>query len=107
MGAMSRNKGARGEREVCEAYREYGFEAERTPLSGALSWMKGDVTTSLPDIHIEVKRTERLAVWDALMQAESDARDGQEPVLHFRRNHSGWYVCISLDFFLRLMRLSR
>ena len=59
----SRAKGARGERELAEILRCYGFSARRGQQyrGGADS---PDVM-GLPGIHIEVKRVERLNIYDA------------------------------------------
>jgi hypothetical protein len=42
-GRHSRNKGAGFERELVNAFKELGLEAQRVPLSGATTYAKGDV----------------------------------------------------------------
>ena len=107
MGARSRNKGARAEREVCRLFqRALGGKWSRVPLSGG--WANrselhtcGDVITTLPDFPftIEVKNAEGwhleqlltapdsclIATWwrQACRQA-SEA--GKKPLLIFTRN---------------------
>ncbi|MEK6328246.1 MAG: hypothetical protein AABM66_12100 [Actinomycetota bacterium] len=102
MSARSRRKGTRGEQEIAAAYRQAGFPAARVPNSGGLD-TKGDVL-GVPTIHVEVKRTERLRIFEALDQAEAEAPAGQVPALHFRRNRSGWYVAVPLDDWLELLQ---
>jgi len=43
MGKASRDKGARFERAVVQALTEYGIDANRVPLSGAVDGYPGDV----------------------------------------------------------------
>lgn len=91
MGKMSRSKGARGEREVANILKELGFEARRgQQFCGA----NGDAdVVGLPGIHIEVKRTERFNLYDALSQSKSDAAVRNElPVVFHRRNNCEWVV---------------
>ena len=97
MGRMSRNKGKRGEREAAAALREVlGIKARR-----GVQYQGGpdspDVSTELDSqLHIEVKRTERLSLWDALDQAQEDAGDRPAMVLH-RKNGRRWVVIHYLD----------
>lgn len=98
MSARSHRKGRRGEQEIASEYRQLGFDAARVPNSGGLR-DPGDVA-GVPGVHVEVKRTERLRIYEALDQAEADAPRGHIPALHFRRNGSGWYVAIPFDDFV-------
>jgi hypothetical protein len=52
---------------------------------------------------IEAKNQEKLNIWSALEQAESNCKSGIEPVLAFKRNNSKAYAVISLDHFIKLM----
>ena len=56
-----------------------------------------DIVTSLSGVHFEVKRTERLNLWDALAQAELDAGVDDVPVVLHRKNHKQWVVVVPLD----------
>lgn len=95
MGRSSREKGARGERELKDYLRDYyGYDMAR----GRLFEGKPDVY-GLPDVHIEVKRVERLNVLEAYKQSVRDAekmRDGIPVVIH-RKNNERWLVTLSLD----------
>lgn len=102
MGRMSRNKGKTGERELANILKEHGYDARRgQQFCGA----NGDAdVVGLPGIHIEVKRTESLSLYPALEQAESDAREGEIPVVFHRRNHKRWVAIMELENFLNLYK---
>ena len=52
---------------------------------------------------IECKRQESLNIWQALKQAEANARiEGLIPAVAFKRNRSGTYVTLPWDAFLKL-----
>jgi Holliday junction resolvase len=92
---MSRDKGKRGEREGAAKFGEtFGCEAYRGRQYHGRDDAP-DVVCEVP-IHLEVKRTERLAVYDALEQAKADAGDKPPMVLH-RRNGKRWIVVAYLD----------
>jgi hypothetical protein len=67
----SREKGARGERELANYLRQFGFDARRgQQYCGA----NGDADVEgLPGIHIECKRVEKMDVNSWLQQAEDDS----------------------------------
>ena len=98
----SRNKGARGERELAEKLREYGYTTRRgQQYSGA----NGDAdVVGVEGIHIECKRVEKLNLDDALAQSIRDARDGEMPVVMHRKNRQEWKVTMRLDDFIQLWR---
>ena len=98
---MSREKGKRGERAVAALFREYGFDAKRgQQYHGGPD--SPDVV-GVPGLHIEVKRTERLNLYDALAQAKRDAGEDLPVVIH-RKNDSEWVVILSFDDFMKLYR---
>lgn len=51
---------------------------------------------------VEVKNTEKIAIWDALKQAESPDRKGT-PLLVFTRNHADMYCALKFDDFMELI----
>lgn len=100
MGKMSRDKGAKGEREVAKLFRYYGIEARRgCQFHGGPN--SPDVM-GVPGLHIEVKRTEKLALYEALAQSMHDAGDDEVPVVVHRRNDHKWVVILDFDDFMRL-----
>lgn len=54
----------------------------------------------------EIKRVEKLNIWEALAQAKANA--GQHtPILLFRRNRSQWFVALETEAFLDIVREAR
>ena len=103
MGKSSQRKGADGERELAAVLREYGYVIER---GGSLSFGEIPDLVGLPDIHIEVKRVERLNVPEAMKQAERDStrfHDGAPTVFH-RRNREPWLVTMRLSDWIELYK---
>jgi hypothetical protein len=76
-------------------------ETHRTPHSGALEWLKGDVT-GFPGAHIEVKRCEALRIDEWCDKACTEA-DGKPALLIYRKSRRPWRVVLTLEAFLRLM----
>lgn len=98
----SRQKGARGERELAIVLGQYGYNCRRgQQYCGA----NGDADViGLTGIHIECKRVERLNLYDAIEQAKREKRPGELPAVFHRKNHCEWLVTISLDDFMTLYR---
>lgn len=98
----SKQKGKDGEREIASKLREYGYDARRgCQYNGSDG--SADVI-GLPGMHLEIKRTERLSLYDALAQAKSDAKEGQMPVVMHRKNHSEWVVIQPLEDWIELYK---
>lgn len=92
----SKAKGKRGELELCRFLEEHGHPARRgqqfkgTPDSP-------DVECPTLPFHIEVKRTERLNLYEAVEQAVGDAGDDQVPLVAHRRNRGPWLAVLRLE----------
>lgn len=105
MGASERRKGACGEREVAELLRSYGISAHRGRQyhGGADS----------PDVqadwlfHLEVKRTERLALWPALEQAERDCPADKLPLVLHRPSRKPWVAILRADALFKALGLRK
>ena len=100
----SRDKGARGERELAARLRFLGMDARRgQQYSGA----NGDADgIGLPGVHIECKRVERLNLEKAYDQSKRDAaRVGDIPTVMHRKNGGEWLVTLSLEHFLSLYKV--
>ena len=96
----SKAKGKRGELELAAKLREYGFTSRRgVQYNGADG--SADVV-GLPGIHIEVKRTEKLNVCEAMKQAQRDAKEGEAPAVFHRKNREQWLVTMSLSDWVAL-----
>ena len=91
-----------GELEVAAIIRSHGFEARRGQQhrGGPDS---PDVVSSIPNTYIEVKFREQLNVYEALAQAEKEARLTEVPVVFHRRKRTGWVVSLDADEYLKLM----
>lgn len=95
-GKKSRDKGKRGERDARDALIEHlGCEAKRGQqhCGGEDS---PDVKTSIDGVHFEVKRTEKLSLYQALEQAIGDAGSNVPVVLH-RKNNKPWVAIVELS----------
>ena len=100
MSINSRSKGAKGERELAKILREYGYPCRRgQQYSGA----NGDAdVVGLPNIHIEVKRRERLEIYSAIAQAVRDAKNDEKPTVFHRKNECEWLVTMRLEDWMKL-----
>lgn len=101
MGKSSQRKGANGERELANRFKDYGFEVRRGQVFNHESDMIG-----LKGIHPEVKRVEKLNVWAAMEQAvtESLIRKDGVPTLFHRRNREDWLVTMRLSDWIELYK---
>lgn len=102
MGRKEREKGKRGEREAAKAIKEYlGINAHR-----GRQYQGGDdspdVKADLPGVSIEVKRTERLSLYEAMQQAYEDAHECEIPLVLHRRNNQEWLAVTPLKHLLGL-----
>lgn len=97
----SRQKGARGEREFAALCRQEGYSCRR---GQQYSGIEGQDVVGLPHIHVEVKRVERLNVYDAIAQAVRDAKDGKLPIVAHRKNHHPWLITMRAEDWFRLYR---
>ena len=106
--ANGTQKGKRGELELAALLREWGFDARRgQQFSGASG--DADVVSSIPWLHIEVKRQEALNLRAALEQAAKDAAGAQgcprTPVVLHRSNRTAWLATMALTDLLALLTL--
>lgn len=98
----SKQKGSRGEREFSALCKKHGYSTRRgQQYCGA----NGDAdVVGLYGIHIEVKRTERLQLYDALAQAKHDAKCGELPMVAHRKNNCKWVIIMDADNWFELYR---
>ena len=104
-GARSRRKGARGEREFAAILTAEGFDARRGLQHRGGPDSPDVIVPSLPSIHFEAKRTERLSLYDAIAQARRDAGD-KLPIVAHRRNASEWVAILTLTDLLAIIHES-
>lgn len=98
----SRQKGARGERELAAVLREHGYDCRRgQQYCGA----NGDAdVVGLPGIHIECKRVESLNIHKAIEQAKSDARENELPAVFHRKNGKPWLVTMTMEDWMKIFK---
>lgn len=97
MGKKSRSKGQRGEREVRDLVREYGYWAERGRSQSAGGGAEDpDVRTDIPGVHLEVKLGSMVPVtcYKFMAQAREDAGGERVPVVFARRDREPWLVIL-------------
>lgn len=100
----SKQKGARGERELSSKLKEYGFDTRRgQQYCGA----NGDAdVVGLPNIHIECKRVQSLNLYNAISQAKSDAKESELPAVFHRKDRSEWLVTMTFDDWMKIYKES-
>lgn len=104
IGKASRNKGKRGELEVANLLKKYGFDAHRSVQYCGRTGDAPDVVVEGLPLHIEVKRTERFS-WKYYAQAVNDSKaSGKTPVVFYRPSYAPWMVILSAKDFLELMK---
>ena len=91
-------KGKRAEYHTRDMLRGFGYSAERNPMSGAISWLKGDIRTNLP-FFIEVKNTEKtqFAEWYHKAEQQSSA---YPPMIVWTRNQEDMFCFLRFSDFL-------
>lgn len=101
----SKQKGARGERELSKKLQEFGYMTRRSvQYNGKAEEGQADVI-GLPHIHAEVKRVERLNIYDAIDQAKRDTKNGAElPTVFHRKNNCEWLVTMPLTSWIEMYR---
>ena len=96
----SRNKGKRGELELANLLKSYGYEPRR---GVQYSGINGDAdVVGLPGIHIECKRVEKLNIETAMEQSNRDARFGEMPTVMHRKDRKQWLVTMPLVDWMEL-----
>lgn len=96
----SKRKGSRGENELANILKEYGYDAKR--MQQFAGGVDSPDVSGLPGIHIECKRVENLNIHKAYAQAERDAEGKAIPAVFHRRNREPWMVTLKLDDFMEI-----
>lgn len=97
-----KRKGKEGELELARKLQEYGYDAKRSVQYNGKDG-QADVI-GLPHIHVEVKRVEKLNIYDAITQAIRDAKNGNLPAVFHRKNRCNWLVTMELDDFMKVYK---
>lgn len=97
----SRQKGAQGEREAAEFFRNLGHSCRRGQQYSGGAGSPDIIVESLPGYHFEVKRVERGSLYDWLAQAIRDA-GGSIPCVAHRRSRCDWVAVTRLEDFVKM-----
>ena len=102
----SQKKGAAGELELLHLLEARGIDAQRNDQRYIGGLDNPDLAVHIrgQPFHVEVKRREKLALYDALEQAKHDANGHALPIVAHRRNRKPWCVILTLDDFLNLLQ---
>lgn len=106
MSLNSKNKGKRGELEFSALCRAKGYDTHRTQQFCGNTGEAADVI-GLPGIHVEVKRNERLNIYNAMAQAMNDSNaegEGNIPIVAFRKNRKPWLITMNSEDFFKLYK---
>jgi len=99
----AKSKGGRGEREFAALCREQGYSdvCKGQQFKGGID--SPDVR-GLPHVHIEVKRTERLNIHNAMAQSVRDSGGQAIPIVAHRRNRDKWMITMLAEDFFTIYR---
>jgi len=101
MGKLSREKGKRGEREVVDLLKKYGFEARRgQQFKGTKD--SPDIIHNMAGVFIEVKLRQAFNLHATIEQAGEEAGD-DDPVVFHRKDGKPWLVTLNAGDFLKMM----
>ncbi len=109
MGKLSREKGKSGEREVVKLLEDHGFEARRgQQFRGGSD--SPDVIHNMVNmgpsgfsLFLEVKRRERVNLYEALAQADEDKSWAETSIVLHRKDRKHWLVTLDANDFLDMM----
>lgn len=99
MSINSRAKGAKGERELANKLKDYGYNCRR---GQQFSGLEGEDVVGLKGIHIECKRVQALNLDEAIEQAKRDSKEGKLPAVFHRKNNKKWKVTMELEDWIKL-----
>lgn len=101
-GKASKEKGKAGEREWSSKCREQGYDTHR---GQQFCGINGDAdVVGLPGIHSEVKRVEKLNLYDAMEQSIRDAKEDEIPIVAHRKNNCDWIVTMGYEDWFKLYK---
>lgn len=101
MSKKERDKGVAGEREVATILRNSGAVIRSLEASG--DHLVVSELENGPDLHLEVKRQERIQIELWCRQAEAECPPGCIPIVVWRRSRQPWRVTLTLEDLIRLL----
>ena len=105
----AKRKGSAGEREFLSFLKENGVHANRNEQRYIGGLENPDIAAQIGGVpfHVEVKRTERFRLYDALDQAKRDANGHRIPLVAHRQNRRPWVVVMDQADFMRITKCTR
>ncbi len=103
MSVNSRQKGKRGEREIVDLLKRFGFSAQRGQQFRGTS-DSPDVVHNMTGFFIEVKHRQALNLYDTIEKSDGEKPAGETSLIFHRKNQKPWLVTIHAEEFMRLMR---
>lgn len=102
----SKRKGNTGEREVLQKLIDAGIPAQRNDQTFVGGVDNPDISASICGIplHVEVKRKERISIYEAMHQATHDANGHALPIVLYRKNREKWLAIMPLDDLLNIIK---
>ena len=100
----SKRKGNAGEIELLRIFKRHGLQARRNLQQFVGGKNNPDIALDVHGIlyHVEVKRTERLRLYEAMRQAARDADGRAVPIIAHRRSREPWSVTMLLEDWLSM-----
>lgn len=103
-----KSKGRRLQIFVAKTIRELFKLEDRDAVSAPASVPGEDIILTerakkLFPYSVECKNQEKVNIWEAIAQAERNAREGRTPIVVFSRNNAPTYVAIDFHKFLELV----
>lgn len=99
----SKAKGKNGELEFVKICKEYGFEDCRRSQQFSGEGHTADIV-GLPELHIEVKRVERLNIYDAIEQCERDKKEEDLGIVAHRKNNKDWLITMTFEDWMEIYK---
>jgi len=99
----SRQKGARGERELAKFLTAHGYPARRGQQFSGSPDSPDVVCKSLSKFQIECKLVEALNIHKVIAQARGDSLLHQIPVVMHKKNRTEWLVTMPLEDLLDIL----
>lgn len=106
MAKISRDRGASYEREIANAFKDWGYPAYRTAQHMGKTGQAPDVS-GIPGLHPECKRRRSIAVYEWMKQAVNDSKaenKGNIPVVFCRADGEESLAVMRLEDFLKIYR---
>lgn len=98
----SKQKGARFERELANALKEYGYDTRRTAQYCGKTGDAADVM-GLDGIHIEAKHCETMRLYEWMAQAIRDSAGSENlPAVFHKKNRADILVTMQMKDFMKL-----